>query len=153
MFAAIALAAGLTASPDAADLSWLSGYWLECAGGRETSETWSDVRAGQLIGVGVVVRGGRVQWEFVRIGPSGGGIAFFAQPSGQPAAEFPAVEVGERRVVFENAAHDFPQRVIYSRDGDRLTGRIEGAVDGQPRSVEWVYTAAALNARCPDATP
>lgn len=151
MLAAVAVAAGLAVSPEAADLAWLSGYWLECRPGRETSETWSDVRGGQLVGVGLTVQGERVQWEFVRIGPAGEGVAFFAQPSGQAAAEFPAVEVGERRVVFANPEHDFPQRVIYRRDGDRLTGRIEGVIDGQARSVEWSYQAAELNARCPAA--
>ncbi len=55
-----------------------------------------------------------------------------------------------RRAVFENAENDFPQRVIYSRDGDVLTGRIEGTIDGQPQAMEWVYQPAELNARCPE---
>ena len=30
------------------------------------------------------------------------------------------------RIVFENAEHDFPQRIVYRRDGDRLHASIEG---------------------------
>ncbi len=30
------------------------------------------------------------------------------------------------RVVFENTAHDFPQRIIYWKDGNDLRARIEG---------------------------
>jgi hypothetical protein len=50
--------------------------------------------------------------------------------------------------VFENPGHDFPQRLIYRRDGDRLTARIEGQAGGRTRTVEWAYRAAPLNARC-----
>ena len=45
-------------------------------------------------------------------------------------------------------AHDYPQRVIYRRDGDTLIGRIEGASKGKARTAEWRYRAAPLNARC-----
>ena len=38
-----------------------------------------------------------------------------------------------------NLAHDFPQRVIYRRDGERLAARIEGTVGGQARGKEWVF--------------
>jgi hypothetical protein len=53
--------------------------------------------------------------------------------------------------VFENLAHDFPQRIIYSRAGDQLTARIEGPMNGKPAAMEWRYRAAALNQRCPAA--
>ena len=62
---------------------------------------------------------------------------------------FPAVEASGTRVVFENAAHDFPQRVIYERDGDVLKARIEGDMGGQQQAMAWEYRKADLNARCP----
>ncbi len=40
------------------------------------------------------------------------------------------VEHGLQSVVFANPAHDFPQRVSYSRDGNRLTAIVSGG-DGQ----------------------
>lgn len=44
------LAAALwQAAAPAPDLSWLAGYWLDCSGGREASETWSDPRAGLIV--------------------------------------------------------------------------------------------------------
>lgn len=137
------------------DLSWMSGYWLSCSRDSEVSETWSDARGGVMLGTSFTLSSGKPSWEFSRIGPSdvkdapGGGISFFAQPSGQAPAEFRAVRVTARRVVFENLQHDFPHRVIYTREGDRLTGRIEGTIEGQPQSMEWNYVAAKLNQRCP----
>ncbi|HYE87055.1 MAG TPA: DUF6265 family protein [Vicinamibacterales bacterium] len=68
--------------------------------------------------------------------------------TGQPAAAFPLVRSGPGEAVFENPSHDFPQRVIYRREGDRLTGRIEGRSNGTEQAMEWHYRAAPLNAGC-----
>ena len=145
---AFALVAAL-AGPTADDLSWMSGYWLSCDGGREVSEAWSDPRAGMMVGHGVTVSGGRAQFETFRVAAHGDGVAYFAQPSGAPPTIFAAVEVEANRVVFENAENDFPQRVIYSRDGEALTARIEGEMNGQTQAMEWRFQKAEFNARCP----
>jgi hypothetical protein len=62
---------------------------------------------------------------------------------------FGATEVGPDRVIFVNPGHDFPQRVSYRREGDVLTARIDGQIDGEARSMEWRYRRADLNDRCP----
>ena len=145
------LAAALLLQPPAQpDLDWMAGYWLSCEDGREVSETWSDRRGGIMLGSGITVGPQAFSWEQMRIEagvPNPQGLSFMALPRGaDTVTAFPLVSAGEREAVFENPAHDFPRRVIYRRDGDRLTGRIEGA-DG--RAIEWHYTAAPLNARCP----
>lgn len=133
------------------DLSWMAGYWLSCEGGREVSETWSDPRGGLMAGVTVTVgRSGQGSLEFTRIWPVGERLAFLAQPGGVPATVFPLIEATSNRAVFENPDHDFPQRIVYAREGDTLTGRIEGTADGQAQSMTWTYRAAPLNSRCPD---
>ena len=38
---------------------------------------------------------------------------------------------------FENAAHDYPQRIAYARDGDTLTATIS-AIDGS-KARRWTY--------------
>ena len=142
----VLVAAAAAAEPD---FSWMSGYWLACEG-REVSETWSDLRAEAYFGSSVSIANGKLFFEYARIAPSssGAGVSFYAQPLGQPGAEFPLKEVSDRRAVFENAAHDFPTRVIYAREGKVLVGRIEGVVDGEAVSDEWRYRRAKLNARC-----
>lgn len=146
------LAAALlqTAAP-APDLSWLAGYWLDCSGGREASETWSDPRAGLIVGHSVTVRNGRSGFESARIAPmKDGGLAYFAQPDGAPATPFRLIDSGPQRAVFANPDNDFPHRIIYDRAGDVLTARIEGADDDENRSVQWRFNRAELNARCPN---
>ena len=145
------VAAGLMqAAPAQPDLSWMAGYWLDCSGGREASETWSDPRAGLLVGHTVTVRNGRSGFESARIAPlTDGGLAYFAQPEGAPATPFRLVDSGPQRAVFANPDNDFPHRIIYDRAGDVLTARIEGADDDENRSVQWRFNRAELNARCP----
>jgi hypothetical protein len=151
MIATLSAIALLQTSPATlSDLSWMSGYWLSCDGGREVSETWSDPRGGVMAGVTLTVgRSGRGSVEFTRIARAGEGLAFLAQPNGIAPTAFPLIEATLNRAVFENPDHDFPQRVIYARDGETLTGRIEGTSDGQAQSMTWTYQAAPLNSRCP----
>ena len=163
MFSALILAAAL-AAPQAApapatppvtadQLSWLSGYWLSCEGGREVSETWSDPRGGLLIGSALTMQGGRLSgFDSSRISPltSGGGeLAYFAGVDGAPPVAFAAKEASGTRVVFENPDHDFPQRILYEREGDVLNARIEGRVGERDQAVAWSYRKAELNTRCP----
>ena len=135
------------------DLGWMSGYWLSCETGREVSETWSDPRHGLMTGMNVTVRNGRVGFELSRIAAADttadAPFAYFAQPEGQPVTVFPVVESASQRVVFGLQTHDFPQRIVYEREGDVLNARIEGEIDGQARSVRWQFRKAELNSRCP----
>ena len=103
-----------------------------------------------MFGYSVTVKDAQIFYEYARIAPSsaGGGVSFYAMPNGATPTEFPAKEISERRVVFENPEHDFPPRVIYERRGKTLVGRIEGAAAGAESSLEWRYALARQNARC-----
>ncbi|MGZ9099222.1 MAG: DUF6265 family protein [Brevundimonas sp.] len=146
-----ALAAALIQTAPAAtpDLSWMAGYWLACSDDREVSETWSDPRGGLSVGHALTVENGRVSFEVSHIGPTPRGVAYVAQPGGAPPTVFVLSESGPDRAVFANAENDFPSRIVYDRDGDALTARIEGETDGQARSMEWNFRSAPLNTRCP----
>jgi hypothetical protein len=53
---------------------------------------------------------------------------------------FCAVETGDRRVVFENLAHDFPQRILYWLDETgALHARVEGPGEGGIVGEEWIW--------------
>ena len=68
---------------------------------------------------------------------------YVAHPSGQPAAEFLSTTVSGDTVLFENPAHDFPQRIGYRRQGASLLAWIEGARNGKTRRVEFPYRRVA----------
>jgi hypothetical protein len=78
----------------------------------------------------------------------GGQLAYEAHPSGQPSTVFLSKTVGDAEVLFENPAHDFPQRVGYRRAGpDALHAWIEGTRNGQPRRVEFSYRRVSCPGR------
>jgi len=152
LWAALALA--LTAAPipveaeRTSDLDWIGGYWLSCRDGMEVSETWSHGQGGAILGSSLTIGSDASGWEQMRIEESNGRLAFHARPDGQPETVFVLARSGPGFALFENPDHDFPQRVIYRRSGDRLVGRIEGQSDGRIRAHEWTYSRAALNSRC-----
>ena len=149
VMAAALVAAQAAATPAEPDLDWLAGYWLSCEDGVEVSETWSNRRGGIMLGTSITSGDDSFSWEQTRIEADGEGLSFHAMPRDQAPASFRLIRSGPGEAVFENPAHDFPQRVIYRREGDRLTGRIEGRAQGRDQAMEWHYRAAALNARCP----
>ncbi len=124
----------LTAAPvgDIASLDWLTGCWASDDGGELSEECWLHPAGGMMLGFNRTVSENGSAFEFLRIGSHPEGIAFYASPSGRTAVPFLLVDSGDDLAVFANPEHDFPQRITYRREGDRLSARVE-ALDGQ----EW----------------
>lgn len=119
---------------------WLAGHWRVEADGSVTDEVWLAPAQGIMTGMSRTHGGNKPFFEFVRIEQRGDVLVYIAQPRGGAATEFRAIRVDADSVTFENATHDFPQRVVYERRGsDGLAARIEGRVDGKARSERWDY--------------
>jgi hypothetical protein len=142
--AALAFAtSALAQTPTAADLAWMAGSWAHEKPGERVSEAWLGPGNGMLVGVNLTTwTSGRKTFEFLRIVDTPAGPAYLASPGGRAPVEFKLKEAGEKRVVFENAAHDFPQRILYWREGDTLVARIEGTIREKARSEEWRFVRA-----------
>jgi hypothetical protein len=127
--------------PRVASLDWMAGTWTqETPAGRTVTESWVGPGHGLMVAANLATfPNGRKSYEFLRIADTADGVSYFASPGGKPPVEFKLRESGDRRVVFENPAHDFPQRILYWRDGEVLVARIEGTVKGQARSEEWRF--------------
>lgn len=127
-------------------LAWLAGSWGGVDGRIEHEEHWTAPKGGAMVGMHRTIRDGRmVEFEFLRIEEQKGALVYLSMPNGRsPATPFTLKTLDGERVVFENLAHDFPHRVIYSREGDNLRARIEGMVNGQERSMEWRWSRAIL---------
>lgn len=123
-----------------ASLAWLAGTWVsDDPEGPHTVEHWLTPEGGSMLGVNRTAHGGRtVMFEYLRIEAQPEGIAYLASPGGKnPPTRFAAADSGPGFVAFENPEHDFPQRIEYRREGDRLRMRISGAVDGATKAHEW----------------
>ena len=142
--AALALMAGSAPPPAAPDplaaLSWMAGQWSGEEGGVRSEERWTEPAGGMMLAVHRDVAGGKaVHFEFLRIESTPEGIVYFASPRGKAATPFKLVESSKERVVFENAEHDYPRRILYWLAGGRLHAKIEGAPGGKAKSEEWVW--------------
>jgi hypothetical protein len=129
--------------PSLAKIAWLAGNWRLEKQGRVIDEQWMAPAAGVMLGMArTVVRGKAIEHEFMQIreGP-GGDLFFIAQPSGQKEAAFQLKTLADNEVVFENTAHDFPQRISYTHRADgTVLAAIEGtAPDGQVKRIEYPY--------------
>jgi Domain of unknown function (DUF6265) len=141
---AVGSAAVAGASSGVEQIAWLQGCWQSVSGDRVVEEQWTAPRAGSMLGTGRTVRGDTlVEYEFVVVRERGERLVYLAHPSGQPSAEFVSTTASPSEVVFENAQHDFPQRVGYQRQGTDLAAWIEGTRDGQTRRIDFHYRRAA----------
>lgn len=130
-------------------IAWLQGCWQSTRGETTIEEQWMAPRGGSMLGMGRTVRGSQtVEYELVMITQQNGRLAYEAHPSGQPSATFLSTTVSDTTIVFENAQHDFPQRVGYTRNGsDALAAWIEGQANGKTRRVDFAYERAHCDAR------
>jgi hypothetical protein len=101
-----------------------------------------------MLGVGRTIRGDSlIEYEFVVVRQQPARLTYEAHPSGQAGAIFTAQAVTDSMVVFENLAHDFPQRVGDRRlGGDSLIAWIEGTRDSRARRIDFPYARV----RCAD---
>ena len=115
-------------------------HGLENSGGTRSEECWLAPGGGIMLGMHRdVFSNGRSFFEFLRIAAHEDGLAYLASPVGRPPTAFRLVRREARRAVFENPEHDFPQRILYWREGDVLHARIEGETEGEARSAEWAW--------------
>jgi len=128
-----------TASVDT--LGWMAGCWELNVPQRQMTiaEHWMRPSGGTLIGMSRTVRGGKTTgFEFIRIVTTGAGIEYVAKPSSnKEETAFKLVKSSANEVVFENLAHDFPQRIIYRNQApDALAARIEGTQNGKLNGMD-----------------
>lgn len=139
----IALAAAMSApaadaTPRLEQLAFLAGCWQWETEDRFSEECWTTPRGPQMLGSNRSLRGARASFEFIRIQREDDGrIVYWASPGGKAPVPFVLRDVDGQRLVFENAEHDYPQRIVYQREGDTLTASTALA-DGS-RAQHWTW--------------
>lgn len=121
-------------------LAWMAGTWTQTKGDETVQESWLGPRNKMMVAVNLTTSARRNAFEFLRIIEKDGALSYLASPGGKAPVEFKLKEMSEKKVVFENAAHDFPQRIIYLLESDgTMTARIEGTIQGKARGMQWRF--------------
>lgn len=122
------------------ELAWLAGCWSITLPDGSIEEHWLPPAGGAMLGLSRTIHGGRMtEFEFLAIREVDGKLAYVSIPSRQTETVFPLVQISSTTLIFENPAHDYPQRIIYRKQGKDLTARIEGEVAGKLRASDFPY--------------
>jgi hypothetical protein len=134
------------------DLAFMAGCWRGATPwGTTIEEFYTTPSANLILGVTRYVRDGRaVDFEFTRIDQTDSGAVITPHPKGVRSVSFAPKVVESNRAVWENAAHDFPQCILYTRvSADTLVARIEGKTPRGERALEWRMARTTCGAPMP----
>ena len=125
-------------------LAWMAGTWTQDKDGEVVQESWLGPHGNMMVAVNLTTSAKRgTSFEFLRIAVTPSGLSYFGSPGGKTPVEFKLKELSDKRVVFENLAHDFPHRILYWLEADgALMARIEGVLQGKERRREWRFERA-----------
>ncbi len=137
----IVLIGTVCAADTTSSLAWMSGRWCAAPGDEDVEELWLPPRGDMLLGMSrAVASSGTVAFEYLRIVETEGILHYVAQPGGRPPTSFRQTGSGTQWIRFENPDHDFPQRIEYRRDGDKLYAEIAGpGEDGKETVIPFDY--------------
>lgn len=124
-------------SPDS-DLSWISGCWV--APDESALEVWTEEEGGDFSAFGVAVSDNKVAfYEVLSIRQGNDGVfVYTATPAGQSPTSFLATEWSDKSIAFTNPDHDYPQRISYKRQGNRLLATISLLGGENPETFEKI---------------
>lgn len=125
-----------------ADFAFMAGCWQGGDGQTALEENWMRPGGGTMMGTSRVLAEGRTVFsEFVEVAEKPTGpVMTVALGIGRPGVAFTRIAAGADEVVFENATHDFPQRIRYRRHSDSsVTARIEGVEKGQAKGEDYAF--------------
>lgn len=124
--------------------TWMTGAWSHSDGDKWADEYWTPPRGGLMIGASRSGTGGKLTFfEHMRIVKEDEGLVFIAIAGDQKAVRFVEEQRLIEEIVFDNPAHDYPQRIHYWRDGKKLKARIS-LIDGS-KATEFSFNMMGGN--------
>ena len=134
---------------------WLAGCWELRAPNRVTLEMWMPPLGDLMIGSSRTTVGTRTsEFELLRLKVEGDRLHYVAMPNGRTETTFPSIEITDTTLVFENTAHDFPQRISYRRRGaDSIVAAIEGPGPNGVRRIPFSYRRTTCLTATPPSPP
>jgi Domain of unknown function (DUF6265) len=133
------LACGVFAQNAFDKVSWFSGCWIGDVEDAKYEECWTSPLGNFMQGSGRIFKGDKILMrEHMTIEKEGDDLVAYIlgygeklTPEKQGTIGFKLVKSSKNEAVFENPKHDYPQRIVYSKNGKNgLIARIE-LLDGK----------------------
>ncbi len=105
---------------------WMEGKWIKDeATPTESIEVWKTVSEKEMKGFGLTTENGdTIFYEKLSIIKDGSEI-FYQADVGEGQIRFKLTNSEDNRWSFENPEHDFPQRIIYAKEGNDMVAYAE----------------------------
>jgi hypothetical protein len=119
-----------SAVPSISQLEWLAGEWirLDPPPGKRGSEKWEIVSPAEMKGTGVTMKGSDTAFvEKLMLVAKDSAVFYVADiaENGRPVF-FRLTLIQAEEFVAENPRHDFPKKIRYRKEGNRLKATISG---------------------------
>lgn len=137
IMSSLAFAEGLQVS----DLSWMEGNWKGTTPAGTYENSFSSTTGGLIVGTAKMtdLHGALTFYEYDEIKVTENALQLTPMPFGMRGVSFKVAEYSDKRVVFENKQHDFPERITYSiNDKGQFVSIVEGTQNGKPTRWEFV---------------
>ena len=126
-----------------AALDWLAGAWKGSAGTSVWETNYSTPAGGMVVSSSKEIRDGKaVMFDYEVFVEREGKIVLTPFPFGKRSKDFPAKDFdpAKKKIVLENAAHDFPRRFTYElTKSGALHITLEGEQGGQPMKMKLEF--------------
>ncbi len=128
-----------TVNDDFKKLDWLEGEWkrLNVKPGRTAYESWQKISADEWKGSGINMKGTDTSFiEKLKLIIKDGVIYYVADiaENGAPVY-FRLTMITGDSFVCENAEHDFPKKIAYQKEGNK----IKASISANGKSIEYLF--------------
>lgn len=105
--------------------------------GQSGSERWTKISGTELSGLGLTMKGpDTVSFEKLKLIVKDEDVFYLADlPENKGRVYFRLTEISETSFTCENAEHDFPKKITYQKDGERL----KATISGNGRSINYFF--------------
>ncbi len=127
------------------DFVWLQGKWAGTDGGMDFFEDWDSLNGNSMSGQGGAISGtDTVFSEKLKLEQRGEELFYIPNvKENGGSVDFKFSGYKNDSIVFENPAHDFPQRIVYFKLPDnKLYACIDGLNAGKYQKMEFAYQKA-----------
>ena len=127
------------AMDDFKKLDWLEGNWtsLDVKPGRSAYESWQKISPTEWKGLGVNMKGRDTAFvEKLKLVIKNDSIYYVADlGENNGPVYFKLTLITDHSFVCENSQHDFPKKIIYQKDGNKIKATISG--DG--KTLDYLF--------------